>query len=245
MPWDQNDDIQAYFVKLDKLEEELSNEFDIEWPTSMKIMQAVNEMYDSNQFSEKDMMDWEDKEAADKMWIHLQTYFNALWTKKQRYGGTSLRNHGYESAANVSEAKDSSEDQMASNLREVARAATADKEHIQQMSDTADDLLTIVKKQQNQIDELIKQNGELTSALSINKQPSIPRNREHDRRDRRANREKLETQKDDRRANREKAETPKEEGGCAVCGRQHQTQKCWELDKNKSERPEWWESYFK
>ena len=42
VPWDQNDDIQTYFVKLDKLEEELSNEFDIKWPTSMKIMQAVN-----------------------------------------------------------------------------------------------------------------------------------------------------------------------------------------------------------
>ena len=67
--WDQNDDIQTYFVKLDKLEEELSNDFDIEWPTSMKIMQAVNKMYDSNQFSEKDMMDWEDKEAADKTWM--------------------------------------------------------------------------------------------------------------------------------------------------------------------------------
>ena len=81
VPWDQNDDIQTYFVKLNKLKEEHSNEFDIEWPTSMKIMQAVNEIYDSNQFSEKDMMDWEDKEASDKTWIHLQTYYNALWTK--------------------------------------------------------------------------------------------------------------------------------------------------------------------
>ena len=169
-----------------KLEEELLNEFDIEWPTSMKIMQAVNEMYDSNQFSEKDMMDWEDKASAEKTWVHLQTYFNALWTKKQRYGGTSPRNHGFESAANISEVTESSEARMATNLMEVARAATADKEHIQQMSNTADDLLTIVKKQQNQIDELIKQNGELTHALKANKQPhncignfaSVPHNTE-------------------------------------------------------------------
>ena len=248
VPWDQNDDIQTYFVKLDKLEEELKNEFDIEWPTSMKIMQAVNEMYDSNQFSEKDMMDWEDKPAPDKTWVHLQTYYNALWTKKQRYGGTSPRNHGYESAANVSEVTDSSDARMATNLMEVARAATADKEHIQQMSDTADDLLTIVKKQQNQIDELIKQNGQLTSALSAHKPTTIPKNRERDRergrKDHRASREKAEVAKEDRRASKERAEPPKDSSGCAVCGRQHETAKCWELDKNKATRPDWWKSYF-
>ena len=236
VPWDQNDDIKTYFVKLDKLEEELLNEFDIEWPTSMKIMQAVNEMYDSNQFEERDMMDWEDKDAAEKTWVHLQTYYNALWMKKQRYGGTSPRNHGYERAANVSKVTDSSEARMANNLMEVARAATADKEHIQQMSDTADDLLTIVKKQQNQIDELIKQNGELTHALSANKPTAIPKNRERNR--------ERERERKERRASREKAEPPKDSGGCAVCGRRHETAKCWELDKNKAGRPEWWKSYF-
>ena len=133
---------------------------------------------------------------------------------------------------------------------EVARAATADKEHIQQMSDTADDLLTIVKKQQNQIDELIKQNGELTQALSTNKPSSSPRNRDRDRerererKDRRAIREKAEIPKDNRNATKEKAEPTKDTGGCAVCGRRHETAKCWELDKNKASRPDWWTSYF-
>ena len=103
---------------------------------------------------------------------------------------------------------------MTSNLREVARAAIADKDHIQQMSDTVDDLLTIVKKQQNQIDELIKQNGKLTHALSANKPAAILKNCERERKDRRATHEKADTPKDDHRAIHEKGETPKDDGGC-------------------------------
>lgn len=83
LPWDHDDDIRTYFTKLDKLEEELKNEYAIDWPTKMKIMQAVNKMYDCCHISKKDMMDWEDKAEADKMWVHCQTYFGDLWEKKQ------------------------------------------------------------------------------------------------------------------------------------------------------------------
>ena len=37
LPWDLNDDITTYFVKLDKLELEL-DELDIKWPTSINII---------------------------------------------------------------------------------------------------------------------------------------------------------------------------------------------------------------
>ena len=129
-------------------------------------------------------------------------------------------------------------------MREVSHDNTTNKEHIQQLSDTADNLLIIVKKQQNQIDKLIKQNGELTLALSVNKPATIPRNRDRDCNDRRGNRKKADTPKDDRRGNREKADTPKDNGGCGVCGRQHETQKCWELNKNKGDCPSWRKSVF-
>ena len=129
----------------------------------------------------------------------------------------------HESAANVSEVTDSSKARLARNLREVACAATADKEHIQQMSDTADNLLIIVNKQQNQIDKLIKQNGKLTLALSVNKPVTILRNRDSERKDRRGNRKKADTPKDDHRGNHEKTDTPKDDRGCGVCGHQHKT----------------------
>ena len=38
-PWDRDDDIEKYFVKANKLEEDLQENYGIDWPTSMKITQ--------------------------------------------------------------------------------------------------------------------------------------------------------------------------------------------------------------
>ena len=90
-----------------------------------------------------------------------------LWMKKTLYNSGSPSKHGFaESAANVSdEVTETSEERLSVNLCKMVVAATSDKEHIQQMSNTADELLAVVKKYQSQIDELIKQNGPLTGAL--------------------------------------------------------------------------------
>ena len=113
------------------------------------------------------MIHWEDRDYQDKTWVHFQSYFKTLWTQKTRYGSGSPRKHGFsDSAANISnELTKTSEGRLSINLCEMAVAATSDKEHIQQMSNTADELLAVVKKYQSQIDELIKQNGPLTGAL--------------------------------------------------------------------------------
>ena len=142
--WSQDDNIDTYFIKADKLEEELSLDYDITWPTSMKITQVINQMYASNVFSEDDMMDWEDKAENEKTWIHLQAYFKQKWTKKRRYHGDKPKDHGF--AGNVEEEKDDDMDRLGTNLREVATAATADKEHIQQMSTQNDELIEVIKK---------------------------------------------------------------------------------------------------
>ena len=70
IPWDQNDDVATYFVKLEKLDEELLNEFNIVWPESQKLNQAVNEMYESNQFTQDNVMGWEDKQEIQKTWVN-------------------------------------------------------------------------------------------------------------------------------------------------------------------------------
>jgi hypothetical protein len=228
IPWDQNDDVTTYFVKLEKLDEELLNEFNIEWPESQKLNQAVNEMYESNQFTQDNMMDWEDKTDAQKTWIHCQAYFGRLWTKNQRYGGTTARRHGFESAANVSEQKMDETETLGNNLRAVAVAATADKEHIQQMSDSHDEMLAIIKKGQAQTDDLlkqnaalIKQNADLISALG---HLDIGKSR---------------TRSKERTA---PADTDTKSETCGLCGGPHPTKRCWELKSNKDRRPVKWKS---
>ena len=112
----------------------------------MKIAQTEDEMYRSKMFTKEELMTWEEKPMADKTWVHLRTYFNNRWTTTMRYQGKTPHKHGFQSAASAEE--DSGEHRLASNLHEMEVAATADKEHIQQMTTQNDDLLKAVRKQQ-------------------------------------------------------------------------------------------------
>ena len=233
LPWDLHDDIKTFFTKLDKLEIEL-NELDIEWPTSMKITQAVKQMYESNQFENRDMRDWERKPAEDKTWVHCQSYFTTLFNDNKRFGDAAGNKHGFESAANVKEERvepeaaptDPFTEELCDGLREVAIAATADKEHIQQMTSTNEDLLKIVKTQQTQITQLIKQNGELTEVLA---------KKGGEQKEKKVTFEKAATE----------AEPVKTRGyGCGICGKHKNTADCLELEKNKDKRRKGWKSRF-
>ena len=71
IPWDRDDDTKIYFFKADKLEEDFEENYGIEWPASMKITQAKDEMYRSNIFTKEELMTWEEKPMADKTWVQL------------------------------------------------------------------------------------------------------------------------------------------------------------------------------
>ena len=152
LPWNHaNEDIESFSCKLVKLEEELMNNYKVEWPITMKINHAIHELGNSEQITEEEFMTWEDKEEVEKMWVALVTYFIKLWTKRCRYGkGSVSRGLGYQSAQEIKEREEEhcGETQLtlSNTLKEMALEATADKYHIQQMSKSAKEILTIIKK---------------------------------------------------------------------------------------------------
>ena len=143
-PLTQDNDIETYFVKANKLEEDLQDNYGIKWPTSMKITQADEEMYMSNMFTKEELLTWEENPMADTTWVHLRMYFKDRWTPTMQYQENTPHKHGFESAASAEE--DRGEHRLANNLRDVAVAATADKEHIRQMTTQNDKLLKVVRK---------------------------------------------------------------------------------------------------
>ena len=255
LPWDLNDDITTYFAKLDKIEDEL-DELDIEWPTSIKITQAVNQMYASNQFEKREYREWEKKPREEKTWVHCQAFFTGLFNDNKRFGDAAGNKHGFESAANADERqKDNTtiniNAEIVNNIREVAIAATADKEHIQQMTSTNEDLLKIVKEQQNQISQLIKQNGELTSAMGTkntttnnnnngNSNSSGSNSNSNNQNNNRNNNRNRNNNKNNERNSGDK----KTNYGCTICGKHSKTEECLELEQNKGKRKENWKSIF-
>ena len=135
-------DIEFFFYKLDTLEEKMMNTYKVEWPITIKMKHATNELGNSKQFTEEEFMTWEHKDEDEKTWVALVQYFTKMWTKRRRYGKSSVsRGLGYESALEMKEREEEHRGEaqlnLSNNLREMALAATADKEHIQQMSTSA------------------------------------------------------------------------------------------------------------
>ena len=135
---DLDDDLATYLVKLYHFKEELKRDYNIEWPTTMKINHGVNEISNIEQFKARDMMDWEDDYDQDKTWVHSQSFFKKNCMRKTRYGSGSPLKHGIaESAANVrNEITKNLEERLSINLCKMAIADTEDKDKIQQISNT-------------------------------------------------------------------------------------------------------------
>jgi len=85
----------------------------------MKITQAVKQMYESSQFKNRDMRDWERKPAADKAWVHCQAYFTTLYNDNKRFGDAAGNKHGFESAQ-ISENKIKKQKQKTASQRSFA-----------------------------------------------------------------------------------------------------------------------------
>ena len=98
------------------------------------------------------MKAWEAKDEADKTWVHLQSYFGDLWDANQQFGGLNAAGQGFAESAN-SATELVADIGVVDAMKEIALAATSNKEHIQQMSDPADELLAIIKRQQTRINQ--------------------------------------------------------------------------------------------
>ena len=66
-PWLAEEDVSIYFSKLDKKQERLKK-MSIKWDNTPKLTKAVDKMYNSNLFKEKQRMEWEDKDDVNKKW---------------------------------------------------------------------------------------------------------------------------------------------------------------------------------
>ena len=171
-----------------------------------------------------------------------------------RYQGDAPHKHGFEISARVEE--DRGKHRLANNLCEVVVAATANKEHIQQMTRQNDDILKVIRKhqsqidkQQTQIDELLKQNGQLINNIGNNTNTGGPtsagaenahRGRYQGNRNNTGNRNtnRNETVPDTAAAISNRTNNRPKFAVCPL--RSHATANYWELDKKNSKRPDNW-----
>ena len=155
-PWDPQEHITEFVKRLNDDQSALAAN-GITISNDDKLQFFIEQMYESKFFDRDQYVQWEKKADADKTWENATVYFETITSDNKGYeaniGGTAKRGR-YESAANVEEEKDN---QLRLYFDSLAEAATADKEHIQQMSTTNSSMVSLSTTQQKQLEVKDKQ----------------------------------------------------------------------------------------
>ena len=97
-PWDPTTSITAYFTSLDRFQISLTDR-GISTSVAEKTMAAGAQMWQSEMFTEDQMLSWENKPAADQTWVTLQSYFTEKWLERKQYSATTAKQSRFKEAA--------------------------------------------------------------------------------------------------------------------------------------------------
>ena len=97
-PWDPTTSITAYFTSLDRFQISLTDR-GISTSEAEKTMAAGAQMWQSEMFTEDQMLSWENKPAADQTWAALQSYFTEKWLERKQYSATTAKQSRFKEAA--------------------------------------------------------------------------------------------------------------------------------------------------
>ncbi len=97
-PWDPTTSITAYFTSLNCFQISLGD-CSIATSDAKKTMAAGAQMWNSEMFSEDQMLSGENKPAIDQTWPNLQTYFTKKWLEQKQYSAKTAKQSRFKEAA--------------------------------------------------------------------------------------------------------------------------------------------------
>ncbi len=96
--WDPTTSITAYFTALDKFQTSLADR-GISTSIDEMTMAAGARMWESEMFTEDQMVAWENKTAAQQTWQALQDYFTEKWLERRQYSQATAKHSRFKDAA--------------------------------------------------------------------------------------------------------------------------------------------------
>jgi hypothetical protein len=96
-PWDPTTSITAYFMLLDRFQV-LLGDCRITTSDEEKTMAAGAQMWQSEMFTEDQMVVWENRGAMAQTWAALQTYFTEKWLEQKQYSATTAKQSQFKEA---------------------------------------------------------------------------------------------------------------------------------------------------
>ena len=110
--WDGSSDLQAYFASIERHELTLPDR-GLDVPTGRRVLAVGAMMWDSGQFTSKQMSTWENKVATDKTWINIKDYFTQQWQEQQAYNKMTAKQSAFKEAAMLAKEADEVAEQNA------------------------------------------------------------------------------------------------------------------------------------
>jgi len=96
--WDPTTSITAYFTALDKFRTSLADR-GISTSVDKMTMAAGARMWESEMFTEDQMVAWENKTTAQQTWQALQDYFTEKWLEHRQYSQATAKHLQFKDAA--------------------------------------------------------------------------------------------------------------------------------------------------
>ena len=97
-PRDPTMSIMAYFTGLDKFQISLADR-GISTSVEEKTMATGARMWESEMFTEDQMVAWENKPAVDQTWVNLQSYITEKWLERRQYLAATAKQSRFKEAA--------------------------------------------------------------------------------------------------------------------------------------------------
>jgi hypothetical protein len=98
MPWDPTTSIMAYSTGLKKFKNYLADR-GIAMSVEEMTMAAGARMWESEMFTEDQLVLWENKPAANQTWQALQDYFAEKWLERRQYLQPTAKHSRFKDAA--------------------------------------------------------------------------------------------------------------------------------------------------
>jgi len=90
--------MQAYFATIERHELNLPDRR-LDVPTGQKVLAVGAMMWDSGQFTSKQMHTWENKPPVDKTWDNIKDCFTQQWQEQQAYNKMTAKQSAFKEAS--------------------------------------------------------------------------------------------------------------------------------------------------
>jgi hypothetical protein len=135
-PWDPTTSITAYFTQLDRFQVSLGDR-GIATSNQEKTMAAGAQMWQSEMFTEDQMVAWENRTSATQTWTELQTYFTEKWLERKQYSATTAKQSPFKEAAlqaqEAAAAEEEGETQAIQHTKQIAQMEATNKANMEAM----------------------------------------------------------------------------------------------------------------